>query len=163
MSFGERLSQLRIEKGYSTRKSFAEKLNIPETTLRNYETDAREPGHTFLKQISDFFNVSCDYLLCLTDEQEKMKSHNLKSSEYSMVEKYRELDSHGKKMVDFTLNEEWERSTSETKVVPMNVKQDTDYLFVKAAHNDAEITDEELKKMERDSALIVEMAKKKKQ
>lgn len=110
MSFGERLTQLRIEKGYSTRKSLAEKLGIPETTLRNYETDAREPGHTFLKQISDFFNVSCDYLLCLTDEREKMKSHNLKSSEYSMVEKYRFISTHspdGASVVDTVLDREY--------------------------------------------------------
>lgn len=45
----------------------------------------------------------------------------------------------------------------------MAAKEDTDYLAVKAAHNDAEITDAELEKMESDSALIVEMAKKKKQ
>lgn len=110
MSFGERLTQLRIEKGYSTRKSFAEKLGIPETTLRNYETDAREPGHTFLKQISDFFNVSCDYLLCLTDEREKMNSHNLKSFEYSMVKKYRFISTHspdGAKVVDTVLDREY--------------------------------------------------------
>ena len=66
MTFGERLTQLRKENGYATRKSFAEKLNIPETTLRNYENDDREAGHTFLKQMSDFFDVSCDYLLGLT-------------------------------------------------------------------------------------------------
>ena len=57
MTFGERLTQLRKENGYATRKSFAEKLNIPETTLRNYENDDREAGHTFLKQMSDFFDV----------------------------------------------------------------------------------------------------------
>lgn len=114
MSFGERLTQLRIENGYSTRKSFAEKLDMPETTLRNYETDAREPGHTFLKQISDFFNVSCDYLLCLTDEREKMKSHNLKSSEYGMVEKYRfitEYSPEGTSVVDTVLDREYSIAT----------------------------------------------------
>ena len=63
MTFGERLTELRIENGYNKRNEFAEKLGIPSTTLRNYETDAREPGHTFLKQISEFFNVSVDYLL----------------------------------------------------------------------------------------------------
>lgn len=66
MTFGERLTELRKEHGYSTRNEFADKLGIPSTTLRNYETDVREPGHTFLKQISEFFNVSVDYLLCLT-------------------------------------------------------------------------------------------------
>lgn len=110
MTFGERITQLRKENGYSTRKSFAEKLNIPETTLRNYETNEREAGHTFLKQMSDFFDVSCDYLLCLTDEREKTKSYDLKSSEYSMVEKYRFISTHssdGATVVDTVLDREY--------------------------------------------------------
>ena len=162
MTFGKRLTQLREENGYNTRKKFAEKLSIPETTLRNYETDAREPGHTFLKQMSDFFNVSADYLLGLTEEREKFSSHQLKSSEIDHIKKYRELDPHGKKMVDFTLQEEWERSTTvqdpESKVVPMAVKEDApDYLTVQAAHNDAETTDEEVEKMRKDIEMMKQM------
>lgn len=110
MTFGERLTQLRKENGYSTRKSFAEKLNIPETTLRNYETDEREAGHTFLKQMADFFNVSCDYLMGVTEEREKMTSYSLKSSEYSMVEKYRLISTHspdGAAVVDTVLDREY--------------------------------------------------------
>lgn len=112
MTFGKRLTQLREEKGYNTRKKFAEKLSLPETTLRNYETDAREPGHTFLKQMSDFFNVSTDYLLGLTEEREKISPHQLKTSEMEHIKKYRALDPHGKEMVDFILQKEWERSTA---------------------------------------------------
>ena len=56
---------------------------------------------------------------------------------------------------------EAEKRVEEMTHAPQYMKEDTDYLAVKAAHNDAEITDEELEKMERDSALIVEMAKKK--
>ena len=52
MTFGERLTELRTSAGYTKRNEFADKLGIPSTTLRNYETDVREPGHTFLKQIS---------------------------------------------------------------------------------------------------------------
>lgn len=105
------MTQLRKENGYSTRKSFAEKLNIPETTLRNYETDEREAGHTFLKQMSDFFNVSSDYLLGLADEKDKYSSYQLKSSEYSMVEKYRLISTHspdGASVLDTVLDRECE-------------------------------------------------------
>lgn len=112
MTFGERLVELRKEKGFNTRNEFAEKLGIPGTTLRNYETNAREPGHTFLKQISELFNVSVDYLLCLTDDKEVLNNFRLRSSEQDIVEKYRNLDGHGKEMVDFTLQKEWERSTA---------------------------------------------------
>lgn len=106
MTFGERLTQLRKENGYSTRNEFADRLGIPNTTLRNYETDAREPGHTFLKQISELFNVSVDYLLCLTDEKEVLNSFRLRSSEQDLIEKYRSLDSFGQETVSMTLNRE---------------------------------------------------------
>lgn len=109
MTFGERLTQLRKEKGYNTRNDFAEKLGIPSTTLRNYETDVREPGHTFLKQISEFFNVSVDYLLCLTNEKEVLNSFRLRATEQNMIEKYRGLDGHGKDLVDTVLNKEVDR------------------------------------------------------
>jgi len=110
VTFGDRLTQLRKENGYTTRKSFAEKLNIPETTLRNYETDEREAGHTFLKQMSDFFNVSCDYLLGLTDDREKTESYPLKKSEYDRIEKYRlisEYSPDGATVVDTILDREY--------------------------------------------------------
>lgn len=112
MTFGKRLTQLREENGFHTRKKFAEKLSLPETTLRNYETDAREPGHTFLKQMSDFFNVSTDYLLGLTEEREKYSTHQLKSSEIEHIKKYRALDPHGKETVNITLERESARVKS---------------------------------------------------
>ena len=60
MNFGERLINVRKEHGY-TRESLAKALGISKYTLRNYELGATEPGHTFLKQISDFFHVSINY------------------------------------------------------------------------------------------------------
>lgn len=110
MTFGNRLAQLRVERGFHTRKSFAEKIGIPETTLRNYETDAREPGHTFLKQMSDFFKVSTDYLLGITEEKERRSTHQLKASEFEHIEKYRSLDDPGRTHVDTVLDWEAERS-----------------------------------------------------
>ena len=110
MTFGNRLSQLREERGFHTRKSFAEKIGIPETTLRNYETDVREPGHTFLKQMSDFFKVSTDYLLGITEEKERRSTHQLISSEFEHIKKYRSLDDPGRAHVDTVLDWEVKRS-----------------------------------------------------
>lgn len=109
MDFGERLTELRVSYGYTKRNEFADKLGIPSTTLRNYETGVREPGHTFLKQISEFFNVSVDYLLGLTDEKEVLKSFRLKSSEYDHIKKYRDLDDNGRAHVDTVLDWETQR------------------------------------------------------
>lgn len=109
MTFGERLTELRISAGYTKRNEFADKLGIPSTTLRNYETDVREPGHTFLKQISEFFNVSVDYLLGLTDEKEILNSFRLKATEYEHIQKYRALDPYGQDIVDTILDKETAR------------------------------------------------------
>lgn len=109
MTFGERLISLRKEHGYKTRNELASKLGIPSTTLRNYETDAREPGHTFLKQISELFNVSVDYLMGLTDEPEVLKTFRIRSSEEDMLKQYRDLDPFGQETVSYILDRETER------------------------------------------------------
>ena len=54
-----------------------------------------------------------------------------------LVKKYRGLDTHGKEMVDFTLEKEYERSVEEKKkadnIVSMTVKETSTY-EVNAAH-----------------------------
>lgn len=110
MTFGERITQLRKEKGYSSRNELADLLGIPSTTLRNYETDAREPGHSFLIRISELYEVSVDYLLGITDERERTSPYALRSSEISHMKKYRSLDLYGKETVDYVLDRETERT-----------------------------------------------------
>ena len=116
MTFGERLTQLRKEHGYNTRNEFAEKLGIPSTTLRNYETDVREPGHTFLKQVSELFNVSVDYLLCLTDDKEVLNTFRIRLSEETMLKKYRSLTADGRLHVDNVLTWETEHADQMNRI-----------------------------------------------
>lgn len=147
MTFGERLTKIRKENGFARRNAFAEVLGIPETTLRNYETDAREPGHTFLIQISKLFNVSIDWLLGNSNDKELTNYYQLKATEYAQIEKYRKLDSHGKEMVDFTLSKEYERSVTEknNNNIITTIQTDADYLLPNAAHErtDIKISEEE--------------------
>lgn len=108
MTFGDRLIELRKEKGF-TRESFADYLGISKYTLRNYELSVNDPGSSFLKRISDIFDVSIDYLLCLTKDREKTETYPLKSSEYKHIEKYRALDLYGQETVSYILDREAER------------------------------------------------------
>ncbi|MGF7431057.1 helix-turn-helix transcriptional regulator [Thermoanaerobacterium thermosaccharolyticum] len=64
--FGERLSQLRKEKGL-TQEELAKALNMTRSSLSLYEIGKRDPDTDTLKKIADFFNVSTDYLLGQTD------------------------------------------------------------------------------------------------
>lgn len=107
MTFGERLIELRKERGFNNRSEFADYIGMPSTTLRNYETNVREPGHVFLKQMADIFHVSIDYLLCMTDDRTPYKEKaSFSKNELDHIEKYRSLDATGQKHVDTVL--QWE-------------------------------------------------------
>lgn len=113
MTFGERLIELRKERGFTNRNDFANYIGMPSTTLRNYETNVREPGHIFLKQMSDIFHVTIDYLLCMTNNRTSPAQLNSFSSvEADHIRKYRTLDDHGRESVDFILDKESKRVES---------------------------------------------------
>lgn len=80
----------------------------------------------------------------ITAEMLLLNSFTLYPEEKDHINKYRGLDSHGKEMVDFTLQKEWERSVSDTK--------NKVYLLPQAAHNDHESEPGELEKMQEDLA-----------
>ncbi len=65
MKFGEILKKLRNEKNM-TQEDLAQVLNFKRSTVAGYETDDREPDFKTLIKISDYFNVSVDYLLGTT-------------------------------------------------------------------------------------------------
>lgn len=64
---GKRLKELRNEKGL-TQKEVAAALGIHNVTYLHYEKDEREPPLKILAEMANFFEVSTDYLLGLTDE-----------------------------------------------------------------------------------------------
>lgn len=72
MTIGERIIEQRKKLGL-TRIQLAQDLDIPHTTLRNYETDQREPGHLMLITLSKKFGVTTDYLLGMDEIDEENK------------------------------------------------------------------------------------------
>lgn len=63
MNFSERLRELRENMGLS-QEGLAEILDIPRSTLTNYENSGgRMPRQERLKRIADYFGVSVDYLI----------------------------------------------------------------------------------------------------
>ena len=57
-----RLKELRKQKGISQLK-LAVDLNTNQNTISRYETGEREPGIAELIKIADYFNVSIDFLV----------------------------------------------------------------------------------------------------
>lgn len=64
--FGSRLKQIREEKGIS-QIDMAKLFSIANTTISQWESGKRNPDHDTLIKIADYFKVSVDWLLGLTD------------------------------------------------------------------------------------------------
>lgn len=101
MQMQNRLEQLRKEKGF-TRESFAKYIGIPYSTLRNYESGTYEPRMEFWIQMSQYFEVSLDYMLGMSDEKENC---DITKDEYEFLEGYSKLDSQGKELVDLVIEQ----------------------------------------------------------
>ncbi len=65
--FSERLVALRKEKGIS-QYEFAKIMSISRSTISGYESEGKEPTYTTLRRFAEYFGVSADYLLGLSDE-----------------------------------------------------------------------------------------------
>lgn len=142
MTFGERLIELRKERGFNNRSEFADYIGMPSTTLRNYETNVREPGHVFLKQMADIFHVSIDYLLCMTDDRTPYKEKaSFSKKELDHIEKYRSLDATGQKHVDAVISWEIEHKNDVDRLRGRLIEYSSEYL--NAAHERADATAEE--------------------
>lgn len=76
--FARIITFLRKENGFSQKK-VAIDLNISQALLSHYEKGIRECGLDFLLKISDYYGVSCDYLLGRTSERNSGDIINISS------------------------------------------------------------------------------------
>ncbi len=146
MSFGTRLRDKRKELGI-TQPQLAEILGVSQSAIGSWETDTNSPRATLLYDLFDILHCDANYLF--QDETRELYKDKATPSEFeNIIKKYRLLDTHGKEMVDFTLNKEYERSIdlkmAETKITKFPV---TDELTVQAAHNDKADDPEEQEKI----------------
>lgn len=91
MSIGKRLRNLLEERNMSQRK-LAEDLNLAATTINGYIMENRQPDYDTLIQLAEYFHVSTDYLLGVT-ENRQMVDQPLTARERELVGLYRDLKS----------------------------------------------------------------------
>lgn len=74
--FGERLKRLRTNR-HMTQDELGEIFNPPlaQSTIGTYERGVRQPSLENLIIISNYFNVSIDYLLGITDEERTVNTY----------------------------------------------------------------------------------------
>lgn len=66
--FSERLRDLRNEKGIS-QKELAAALFVSQQTVAKWETDRSTPNPDMVSQIAQYFDVSSDYLIGMSDSK----------------------------------------------------------------------------------------------
>lgn len=152
MGIGNRIKEARERQGL-TQIELGKLVGVTGSSITNYENETSHPKEAIMYKLINTLKVDANYLFqdCVNLPKE---TNDVTLAEYDHIKKYRDLDQHGKKMVDFTLNEEWERATAleeeRSKVIPIETKEETpDYLKPVAAHNDKE-DEEQLALMQED-------------
>lgn len=143
MSFGSRLKEKR-ESLNITQPQLAEMLGVSKGAIGNWETDVNSPRATLLYDLFDILHCDANYLF--QDEMRDLKYKDKSTPEEfeNIIKKYRDLDDHGREMVDFTLEKEYERSKALTEQTDNNIVELPSYLEVNAAHHSkGEFEDEE--------------------
>ncbi|MBM7624752.1 helix-turn-helix domain-containing protein [Sporohalobacter salinus] len=83
MKFKDRFKKLRKENSL-TQKELGEKIGISEQAVSNYERGNRNPDHSMLTKIANFFDCSIDYLLGQVDQRnpntENKKANKIKQA-----------------------------------------------------------------------------------
>lgn len=121
METGEILKNLRLDAGY-TQSALAKLLDIGQSTIVGYEKLEREPTITNLVRYANFFNVSIDFLVGLEDNfgvkatyTSAPTNDHYTAEERQLIEKYRGLNSHCKKLINNTIDTLVTTSSATTK------------------------------------------------
>lgn len=142
MSVGSRIKELRESKNIS-RSELANLLGVTVGSISNYENEVSSPKESILFKIMEVLHCDANYLFQDAVNMPTMKN-NVSIEEHHIVEKYRILDTHGKEMVDFTLDKEYERCAELKTQRPDISKQRYAMSELNAAHErtDIKITNE---------------------
>ena len=102
-----RLRNARIENNMK-QQDVADILGIKPNTLSNWEKGRTEPDIDTFVKLCDIYQIDCSSLLEDVYAFKRVKS-DISLSEYESIKRYRNLDDHGKELVNFTLDKETER------------------------------------------------------
>lgn len=100
---GERLIALRERLGKS-QAQIAEIIGVDRTSYAKYEKDVNKPTRK-LKEISDLFGVTSDYIMCLSDNPHGVASGkpDISAAEKALLEAYRKASDRDKDIIDTIL------------------------------------------------------------
>lgn len=91
MKFNTRLKQLR-QQNKLTQGELAEILSLKPTAISNYESNRNEPSFEKLIALSKYFDVSCDYLLGISEAFLPIGGEVLDKETVDFFNLYQQLD-----------------------------------------------------------------------
>ena len=140
MSLHDRIKEARKNKGL-TQEQLGILIGVAKTTITGYEKN-REPTAAKVGEIADALCVDANFLY--QDEIKELYKDKATPSEFeNIIKKYRDLDDHGREMVDFTLEKEYERSIALIEK-QNNISEFPQHLMADAAHESSrKYTEEE--------------------
>ena len=109
MSIGSRIKQRREELGL-TQPELANLIGVSKGSIGNYESNVSSPNEKILFKL--FSALKCDANFLYQDDMKIMQTDNFTFEEKKHIKKYRELDTHGRDMVDTVIEKEYERCMS---------------------------------------------------
>lgn len=131
---GKKIKERREELGMS-QEQLAKMIGVSKSAVSNYEVNISSPKETVLFKLFDALKCDANYLYedYIVYDEDFAFNYNEKVH----IKKYRELDTHGKKIVDLVLDEEYERCTyveeEDTITLPFSLLKASaglgDYLF----------------------------------
>ena len=110
----ERIKQLRKKKGIS-QSELAEVIGVKNNTVSTWERGTRQPDFEALNLLSDYFEVSFEYILGSSDKEEarvkptqdeldQLALSALADDLYDNMKKYCQLSTKSQKMIDALIN-----------------------------------------------------------
>lgn len=125
MAIKDRIKEARLKNGY-TQEQLAQIIGVAKSTLAGYELGSREPSIVTIIKIMQATGVDANYLW----QDEMDFPIQVSYVEMEHINKYRNLDDHGREMVDFVLDAEYQRWKSEqenSSLIPMAARNDQEH------------------------------------
>ena len=108
MGIGKRIKEARERLGM-TQNELADLIGVTGSAITNYEKETSHPKEPIMYKLFDALQVDANYLFQDVVNVPK-KVNDVTFAEFEHIKKYRDLDDHGRKVVDFILEEEHSRS-----------------------------------------------------
>lgn len=105
------IKQLRKARGF-TQAQLANLIDVSESMVSQYESGKKYPSYETLLKLGEAFDVPISDIV----DERKAFDFTLSAIEKEIIQKYRVLDDHGKKLIYLILESESERFTGKAKV-----------------------------------------------